>query len=113
MQAYAEGRWLEAAAALDEAARLDPGAPGPAFFGGVCRLLAGDPDAGARALSRVVDLGETAYLEDALLYLARARLLQRDGPAARALLERVEDLGGERASEARELRRQLAAATDG
>jgi hypothetical protein len=111
MEAYLEQRWTEAAEALEEASRLDPGAAAPAFFAGVSRLLAGEADAGARSLEQVVALGETAYLEDGLLHLARARLLQREAADARGLLVRLERLEGERAAEAGELLRRLDSAT--
>jgi len=107
MDAYVRGDWAAALPDLAEAERLDPSAPAPAFFAGICRTLEGDAEAGALTLGRVADLGETAYLEDALFYLAKARLLDSDAAGARDALERLAALNGERAAGARALLERL------
>jgi hypothetical protein len=107
MKSYARGDYARAAEGLQKAADLDPGAPHIAFFLGASHLLSGRPDAAVTALQRAVALGDSAYLEDAHFYLAKAHLQQdRAGPAIEQL-RIVVRLAGERQVEARELLRRL------
>lgn len=111
MEPYAKGDWVGALPLLREAARLDPTAPGPRFYGGACALLLGGTAEAIEELKKVVALGDTPYLEEARFYLARALLESGDLPAAREELKRVVEQDGGRREAARQLLERLDAAT--
>lgn len=103
MEFYAAGDWRGALPGLRAAAALDPEAPHLAFYLGACALLAGDTDEAISALERTAALGDTPFLEEALFYLAKARLQAGEVGAARAELAKVIELNGDRLEEARGL----------
>jgi tetratricopeptide (TPR) repeat protein len=107
MEFYSAGDYASAIPGLDEAAGLDPNAPNISFYLGACYLLEGRTSEGIESLQHTVDLGDTPYLEEALLLLAKARIRQRDLDAARAALERVVSLEGDFASEANDMLERL------
>lgn len=113
MEPYARGDWAAALPLLREAARLDPGAPGAAFYAGASALLLEQPNEAIEELQRVVALGDTPYLEEARFYLARACLAAGDLQAAREELKRVVELDGGRREAARQLLERLDAVTSG
>jgi tetratricopeptide (TPR) repeat protein len=96
MQHYAAGDYDGALPGLIEARRLDPTAADIAFYLGVTQLVTGDDAVGVETLRRTVALGDTPFLEDSLLYLARAALKSGDPDAAREHLARVVALDGDR-----------------
>ena len=107
MEPYAAKNYADAAAALRRAVAL-PGAPVDArLYHGVSELQAGQVQDAASAFERVIAFGESAYLEDAHFFLAKARIRQRDVAAARTHLLRVIALAGDRQEEARQLMSQL------
>ncbi len=107
MELYRQGEYAAAIPGLEAASRLDPEAPDFAFFLGSCYLLTGQTDQGIESLRRTVRLGDTAYLEEALLLLARAHLGKGDLGKARADLENALQLQGDRESEARRLLKEV------
>lgn len=92
---------------LERAAEAAPRDPRSAFFLGATLLLDGRVEPGAAQLRRVVALGDTPYLEEARLLLARACLLRGDGAGAERELGTVVDLQGDFEPQALELRRRL------
>jgi len=107
MESYARGDHAGALPGLEEAAAMDAALPQVPFFLGACRLLTGDVDGAISAWRTVVALGESAYLEEARFYLAKALLRRRDVAEARVELEATMALAGDREAEARDLLRQL------
>jgi tetratricopeptide (TPR) repeat protein len=107
MRMYADGDWAGAAAGLERAEALDPAAPGPPFYLGICRLALGQAEASIPPLERVIALGDTAYRESAQLYLAKAWLQRRDRDRARAALETLAALHGDLEAEARRMLQRL------
>ena len=101
MLAYNEGLWQEAMSGLEAAAVLDPVAPNISFFLGVSQLLTDRSFQAVNTLNRTIAMGETPYLEEAYLYLAMAYLRQADAAAAQRELERVLEMNGALAGEAR------------
>ena len=77
------------------------------FYLGACELHAGAVDEATTNLQRVIAAGESPYLEDALWFLAQARVKQRDLDAARRDLERVIALNGDRREAAARLLSEL------
>ena len=100
MDFYTAGYYASAIPGLEDAADLDPDAPNISFYLGACYLLEGRTSEGITALQHTIDLGDTPYLEESLLLLARARIQQRDLSGARAHLERAVSLEGDLESEA-------------
>ena len=88
--------------ALQTAARTTPGAAAP-FFLGISLLVTGETDQGIAALQAAVGRGDSPYLEEAHLYLARAHFAKGDFGAAERELEATIALGGARGEEARGL----------
>jgi tetratricopeptide (TPR) repeat protein len=99
MTNYVEGRYGEAISDLRAAAGLNPNRAGIRFFLGICLLLAEQTDAGIEELKAAIGLGDSAYLEEAHFYLAKAYLGKGDiGGAKRELnwvLESGSNLNGE------------------
>ena len=104
---YLARDYAGAAALLERAAQAAPGDPRAAFFLGAALLLDGRVEPGAAQLRRVVALGDTPYLEEARLLLARSCLLQGDATGAERELAAVLALRGDFEPQARELRRRL------
>jgi lipopolysaccharide biosynthesis regulator YciM len=107
MRHYQQHDFAAAIPGLQQAAALDPEAANIAFFLGACDLLTGRTDAGIRRLRQVVALGDTPYLEESRLLLAKTFIALNDLPHARAELQRVIDLHGELEAEARRLSKEL------
>jgi len=107
MESYARADYAEAVPGLEEAAAMDASLPQVPFFLGACHLFTGDVDRAIGAWRIVVGLGESAYLEEARFYLAKAFLKKGDVTGARTELEATVALAGDREAEARDLLRQL------
>ncbi len=107
MESYARGDYAGAMPGLGQATALDATLPQAWFFLGACHLMTEDADSAIEAWRTVVGLGESAYLEEARFYLAKALLRKGDVAAARAELEATVALAGDREAEARDLLRQL------
>jgi tetratricopeptide (TPR) repeat protein len=73
----------------------------------VSHLLTGDSQAAIDALSRTTALGDSAFLEDAYFYLAKAHLSLRRVEPAIAALRSAAALKGDREAESRQLLGQL------
>ena len=95
MEHYAGGDYASAIPGLEEAAALDPEAANISFSLGATCLLTGRTTEGIRHLQHGVDLGDTPYLEEALLLLAKAHLSTRDLSDAKTELVRVVELSGD------------------
>jgi tetratricopeptide (TPR) repeat protein len=104
---YLDGRYGEAIPELRAAAAIAPQRAGTRFFLGICLLLAGKTDEGIEELGRTVSLGESAYLEEAHFYRAKAFLAKGDAGAARSELAWVFGKGGDLKDEAARLLAQL------
>ncbi len=104
MALYSQRRFADAIPGLARAAdqRVDA-----AFFLAACRLLTGDASGAAAAARQAVTFGDTPYLEEARLVLARALVRLDDVEAARAELTRVVALRGDRVGEATALLQHL------
>lgn len=107
MELYTRGDYQGAVPGLEEAAALDGTLPQVPFFLGACHLLTGEVDRAIDAWRSVIELGESAYLEEARFYLAKALLRKGDVAGARAELQATIALAGDREAEARDLLRQL------
>jgi hypothetical protein len=101
MEHYAAGEFVAARGVLADARDLDPDAPDIAFYLGVTQLMTGERAEGTQTLESTVAMGDTAFLEDALLYLARASWAEDDWAGTRSNLERVVALEGDREDLAR------------
>ena len=104
---YSAGNCDAALSGLRRALALDDSLLPARFYLGVCELERGRPLAAAPALEQVIAAGESPYLEDALFFLAQARIREGNLTAARAGLERVVSLRGNRRDEAQRLLTQL------
>jgi tetratricopeptide (TPR) repeat protein len=109
MEHYQQGRYAAAAGVLLEAASLDPEAPHILFFLGISQLLAGQTDQAIDALGKTITLGDSAYLEEAHFYRAKAYVRRGNLDGASAELEGAIRLRGEREADARDFLRQLRA----
>ncbi|MBI1951845.1 MAG: tetratricopeptide repeat protein [Acidobacteria bacterium] len=103
MEHYVAGHYAAALSGLEEASELDPAAPEASFFLGICYLLTGKVDPAVQALQRTVALGDTLYLEEAHINLAKAFLRKGDPDRATAELRKAVALEGDHESEARAL----------
>lgn len=110
MKAYVAGNYGTAVPILREAAGLEPARPDIAFFLGASELLSGKTDGAITAFERTIAMGDTPFMEEARLYLAKAYLKRGDVERARAELETLKSLRGEWASEADAILTQLAGA---
>jgi len=100
---YGAGDHVAAIPGLEEAARIDPDASNIAFFLGACELLAGRTSEGIVTLEHTVALGDTPFLEEALLLKAKAHLQLGEVEPARDELRAVIDLHGDFEVEAMKL----------
>jgi tetratricopeptide (TPR) repeat protein len=112
MQHYVQGEFDKAKSGLESAARLDPAAPEVAFFLGVCALLTDQPGLAIQQLRRTIAVGDSPYLEEAHLFLAKALLKEGDFDSAAAELEETIRLRGDREREARHLLERLEELTE-
>jgi hypothetical protein len=103
MEPYRRGDYAAATRALAELAEGDPQDLAAQFFLGASALLAGETERGIRALQASITLGDSIYLEEARLLLAKARIGQGRLDEARQQLEEVEALRGDLAEQARRL----------
>lgn len=104
---YSAGNCDATLSGLRRALVLDDSLLPARFYLGVCELERSRPLAAAPALEQVIAAGESPYLEDALFFLAHARIREGNLAAARAGLERVVSLRGNRRDEAQRLLTQL------
>jgi len=107
MRHYVKGDYAAAIPGLRASLKLDPQAIETNFFLGICYLMTDQTDAAIERLRRTVALGDSPYLEDAHLYLAKCHLRKDDAPAAWAELNITLQLQGEHEKEARELLQQV------
>lgn len=103
MDRYGKADYAGAVAALRAAAALDPDAPNICFFLGISQLMLGQDEMAIDRLGRTIALGESAYLEDAHWYLAKAFLRRHDIARAQTELKTIAQLRGLRAAEAQRL----------
>jgi tetratricopeptide (TPR) repeat protein len=107
MERYQRADYRGAISNLSSAAALDPRGPHIRFFLGVSHLLLNQNRAAVEWLQATIALGDSAYVEDAHFYVAKAFLRQHDLGAARAHLKQVVQLRDSRSEEARQLLAQL------
>jgi tetratricopeptide (TPR) repeat protein len=107
MEFYSTGDYVSAIPGLEEAATLDPNAPNISFFLGACYLLADRTSDGINTLQNTVALGDTVFLEEVHLLLAKAHVHHGEFDVARCQLEAVIDLDGDFAPQARGLLDEL------
>ena len=107
MRLYQRGDYSAAIPRLRAVAAAEPARADRAFFLGVSLLLVGQDPEGVEQLREVVALGDTPFLEEARIYIARGLLRAGDVPAARAELEAVVAMQGDREPEARGLLKQI------
>lgn len=103
MNRYGQADFRGAITDLKAAADLEPDAPHIRFFLGVSQLLAGETRSAIDSLHAAVAIGDSPYLEEAHLYLAKAYLRRGDPGAAEQELKRVASLNGPRREEANRL----------
>ena len=107
MARYQKADYRDAVTHLSAAAELEPAGAHIRFFLGISHLLSGEDQAGIRWLQATIALGDSAYIEDAHFYLAKAFLRQANIGAAETELKRVVQLRESRSGEARQLLTQL------
>ena len=107
MERYQRADYRGAITHLSAAAELEPAGAHIRFFLGISHLLSGEDQAGVRWLQATIALGDSAYIEDAHFYLAKAFLRQENIGAAETELKRVVQLRDSRSGEARQLLMQL------
>ena len=103
MRDYERRDYAASAKGLTAAARLDPSSPQAHFYLGVSHLLSGDSDAAVRALQTTIDLGQSAYLEDARFFLSKALIRRGNLDEARTELLKIALLKTDRERDARSL----------
>jgi tetratricopeptide (TPR) repeat protein len=107
MEHYRKADYRRASADLRAAAELDPDAAHIRFFLGVTQLMLGQDAAAIDSLRATIALGDSAYLEEAHFYLAKAFLRRKDLAAAEAQLGTLLQLRGSGSDEARRLLSQV------
>ncbi len=107
MEQYRKTDYEGAITDLLSAADLDPGGAHIRFFLGISQLMLGQDSAAIDQLRAAIALGDSAYLEEAHLYLAKAFLRRRDIGAAETQLNTLIQLRGSGTDEARRLLTQL------
>lgn len=103
MKRYTSGQYASAIPGLEEAARIDPDAANVSFYLGACYLLTGRISDGIVRLDHTIALGDTPFLEEALLLSSKANIQADHLDAARLHLKAVIELNGDLADEALEL----------
>jgi tetratricopeptide (TPR) repeat protein len=101
MRFYSGGDYASAIPGLEKAADLDPSSPEYSFYLGACYLLTDLVSEGIASLGDTVDLGETPFLEESLLLIAKARLSTDDLSGSIEAFEEVTKLHGDFMAEAR------------
>jgi tetratricopeptide (TPR) repeat protein len=107
MQQYRKAEYRGAVTDLGAAAALDPDAPHSRFFLGISHLMLGDDTAAIDSLRATVALGDSAYLEEAHWYLAKAFLRRKDIRTAETHLQALIELRGSESDKARQLLTEL------
>ena len=107
MEHYRKADYRAAVDDLRVAAELDPDAAHIRFFLGIVYLMLGQDDAAIDRLRATIALGDSAYLEEAHLYLAKAFLRRKDLRAAETQVKALIELRGRWSDEARRLLTQL------
>jgi tetratricopeptide (TPR) repeat protein len=107
MQHYQEGDYRAAIPGLRAAVELNPEAVDANFFLAVCRLLEGQTNAAIAGLRRTIALGDSPFLEEAHIYLAKAYLRKADLVSARGELDQAIRLHGDRQREVRQLLEEI------
>ena len=102
MDSYVQADYAGAITGLEGAIRRNPGDAAARFFLGASYLLSGRMPAGIVRLEEVVALGESPYLEEARLYLAKALVQEGRLDDAAAELQMVLELRGDFENDARE-----------
>jgi TolA-binding protein len=95
MRAYAEKRYGDAKALLDDEVRLAPDVPEVNFFLGVCRLVKGKPSSAVQPLRSVLTHKESPYVQSAHFYLAKAYLQLGDLQQAEGELQAAAAMPGQ------------------
>lgn len=72
MNAYIDGRYIEATGYLENAVKLEPKVADINFYLGVCRLLQGHPEDSVGPLKNAAAAGNSPYLQSSHYYLAKA-----------------------------------------
>ena len=103
MERYRKADYAGAVAELRGAAELDPEASHISFFLGICHLMVSEDDAGIERLQATIALGDSPYLEEAHLHLAKAFLRRKDFGAAETQLKTLIQLRGSKGAEAGQL----------
>ena len=103
MQAYQRQDYTAAAAGLTEAYRLNPAAPAPAFYLGVCYLIQDQVSQAGVLFNKTIAMGNTPYLELAHFYMAKTFLRGRDASSAHQELQATVTLRGDKQMEAQAL----------
>lgn len=101
IRAYAEKRYGDAKALLEDEVRLAPDVPEVNFFLGVCRLVTGKPSSAVQPLQSVLTNKESPYVQSAHFYLAKAYLQLGDLEHAEAQLEAAAAMPGQLQAEAK------------
>jgi len=109
MKIYQSGDYAAAARQLDGVVAQEPALTEARFYLGISSIVSGNSAAGIEQLRRVVAEGDTPWLEQARLNLAKALIAGGDRAGARAELEQVAAIRGDLAGEARKLLDALAA----
>jgi len=107
MEHYRKADYANAVEDLRRAAESDPDAAHIRFFLGVTHLLLGQEDAAIDRLQATIALGDSAYLEEAHWYLAKAFLRRNDLGAAETELRKLIQLQGSANDEAGRLLSQV------
>ena len=107
MEHYRKADYALAVDDLHESARLDPDAPHILFYLGISHLMLNHEDAAIAGLRATIALGDSPYLEEAHLYLAKAFLRRHDLRAAEIELKKLIDLRGSWSGEAQRLLTQV------
>ena len=100
MRAYAEKRYGDAKALLDDEVRLAPDVPEINFFLGVCRLVMGKPSSAVQPLRSVLTHNESPYEQAAHFYLAKAYIQLGDLQQAEGELQAAAAMPGQLQAEA-------------
>ena len=95
MAGYALSDYAGATARLEQAVRLRPSDAAALFFLGASHLLTGRIPDGIGRLEETIALGESPYLEEARLYLAKALVLEGRLDEAAAQLQKASELRGD------------------
>jgi tetratricopeptide (TPR) repeat protein len=107
MEHYRKADYAGAVADLRAAAALDPDASHVRFFLGISQLMVGQDAAGIERLRATIALGDSPYLEEAHLNLAKALLRRKEFGAAEAQLQALIQLRGSKSAEAGRLLTQI------